>query len=202
MRAALRAGARTGQTWLMSQAVVDGTWLNEPGRWRSGGLDTLAMTTDAGTGFWRTTHYGYVRDNGHLFGRRVSGDFVAEVTVRGAYAEQYDQAGLMVRLDAERWVKAGVELLDGRQHLSVVVTHGVSDWSVLRLAEAPAAMSLRVTRSGDALQVESRPDGRLWSLHRLAFFPAKLPVLVGPMACSPDGVGFDVSFSSFRVDPR
>jgi uncharacterized protein len=39
-------------------------WLNEPARWAGEG-GRLAVTADPGTGFWRTTGYGYVRDNGH-----------------------------------------------------------------------------------------------------------------------------------------
>ncbi len=185
----------------MTGAGVDETWLNEPERWAADGLDGLTMTTGAGTDFWRTTHYGFVRDNGHFRGRRVAGDFVAEVKVRGDYTDQYDQAGLMVRLDAERWVKTGIEFVDGRQNMSAVVTHAVSDWSVVALAEPAEVLSLRLTRTGDALQIDYAVDGRLWRMHRLAFFPAGLPVRVGPMACSPDGGGFGVHFSGLRVDP-
>ena len=33
---------------------------------------------------------------------------------RGDFAAQYDQAGLMLRVDAEHWIKAGIEFADGR----------------------------------------------------------------------------------------
>ena len=35
------------------------------------------VTADAGTDFWRITGYGYIRDNGHLYGEQIGGDFVS-----------------------------------------------------------------------------------------------------------------------------
>ncbi|HTA09235.1 MAG TPA: DUF1349 domain-containing protein, partial [Streptosporangiaceae bacterium] len=73
-------------------------WINEPGQW-SAADGVLTVTADAGSDFWRTTHYGFVRDSGHVYGREVDGDFNLSVRVRGAYADQFDQAGAMVRVD-------------------------------------------------------------------------------------------------------
>ena len=82
-------------------------WLNEPPAWREE-ADALPVTTGGRTDFWRRPHYGFVRDDGHARLARAEGDFAAEVTLRGAYSELYDQAGLMLRLDAETWSKAGI----------------------------------------------------------------------------------------------
>jgi regulation of enolase protein 1 (concanavalin A-like superfamily) len=101
-------------------------WLNEPARW-FGDLDGLTVAAEAGTDFWRTTHYGYVRDSGH-FAYEELGSEIA-LRFRGEWAAQYDQAGLMLRVDDENWIKAGIERADGREWLSVVVTRGLSDWS-------------------------------------------------------------------------
>jgi hypothetical protein len=54
--------------------------------------------------------YGYITDNGHFFYLPVSGNFVFEARVDGQYAALYDQAGLMVRIDAQNWAKCGTEL--------------------------------------------------------------------------------------------
>jgi len=178
---------------------LDDQWLNEPSRWTVG-PGTLSLTTSPRTDFWRTTGYGFVRDTGHFLGRRIAGDFEAEVEVRAGYKDQYDQAGLMVRLDAEHWLKTGIELVDGRHEMSAVVTHGVSDWSITALPAPPQVLALRLLRRGDALRITFAVDGGPPQMHRLAFFPA-LPVLVGPMAASPDGAGFDVEFAGLRVDP-
>ena len=91
------------------------TWVNEPAHW-SLDNDILRVTTDFKTDFWRETHYDFVRHSGHLFGYPTSGDFTAAVRVRGAFQQLYDQAGIMVLLDEERWIKAGIEYSDAFLH--------------------------------------------------------------------------------------
>ncbi len=49
-------------------------WLNEPKTWKDE-AGTLVVTTDAKTDFWRHTHYGFVRDNAHVYFEEVTGDF-------------------------------------------------------------------------------------------------------------------------------
>ncbi|RYG21241.1 DUF1349 domain-containing protein, partial [bacterium] len=121
------------------------TWLNEPPRWTDED-GVLSVTTGDRTDFWRTTHYGFIRDDGHVYGRPVEGDFAAEVSFSGEYEALYDQAGLMLRLDERNWIKAGIEFTDGKHHLSAVVTRDFSDWSVLPLPVAPKEVRLLISR--------------------------------------------------------
>ena len=109
-------------------------WFNEPPQWQHNG-DEIHVSVAPGTDFWRKTHYGFIRDNGHLYVQRVAGDFVAEVKVAGAYRDLYDQAGLMVRIDDAHWVKTGIEFVHGVQYVSAVVTNDFSDWSVAPLPD-------------------------------------------------------------------
>ena len=132
-------------------------WLNEPPAWEATG-ETLRVTAGPRTDFWRTTHYGFVRDTGHFWFRPWDGDFVATVTVSGAYRERYDQAGLMVRLDDRVWLKCGVEFVDGRQYASAVVTREQSDWSVAPLRGDPRSLGLRVSRTGPDVEVRYAVD--------------------------------------------
>ena len=127
-------------------------WLNEPPSWDARG-GALLVTAGPQTDFWRTTHYGFVRDSGHLCFQSWDGDFVAEVKVTGAYRDQYDQAGLMVRRDERVWLKCGVEFVDGRQHASAVVTREQSDWSIAPLTGNPRSLWLRVSRTGPDVEV-------------------------------------------------
>lgn len=73
-------------------------WLNEPTEWSYSG-DRLIVKTSPKTDFWRTTHYGFIRDSGHFYFDTFSTDFVLEVSIRGNYTDLYDQAGIMLRLD-------------------------------------------------------------------------------------------------------
>lgn len=177
-------------------------WLNEPPSWREQD-GVLSMVTGDRTDFWRHTHYGFVRNNGHLRYRTVEGDFTAELTFSGAYRELYDQAGLMLRIDDRNWLKAGIEYVDGRQMLSVVVTRDFSDWSTAAGPSDPGWVQLRVSRHGTAVRVEwalpgSHPQYRLL---RLAYLPEFPSIWVGPMCCSPQRSGFEAQFRGFEVGP-
>jgi regulation of enolase protein 1 (concanavalin A-like superfamily) len=176
-------------------------WLNEPPRWRREG-DVLHVSTGEKTDFWRETHYGFIRDDGHLCFETAQGDFTAIVTVTGAYQTLYDQAGLMVRIDERNWLKTGVEFVDGKRLLSCVVTREASDWSIVSGFDAPDVLQIRLTRKGTAVQVEWAPaNSTRFETFRLAYFPLSDAVMVGPMCCSPQRAGFEARFEGFHVGP-
>jgi len=122
-------------------------WFNEPASARQSG-DQLVVRTKPKTDYWRKTFYDYVTDNGHFFFLQVAGDFTLESRVVGKYATLYDQAGLMVRIDNNNWLKCGLELVDGIGHASVVVTRDYSDWSTVRGIATNEPLSWRIVRKG------------------------------------------------------
>ena len=102
-------------------------WHHEPPAWRRDG-DTITISAVAGTDFWRKTHDGGIRDNGHFYYQPVRGDFTAEVHVRGDYRSQYDQAGLMLRQDETCWLKCGVEYVDGTEATTAQMAEDVTSF--------------------------------------------------------------------------
>jgi regulation of enolase protein 1 (concanavalin A-like superfamily) len=174
-------------------------WSNEPTTWRADN-DTITVTTDPKTDFWRKTHYGFIRDNGHFYYRPVRGDFTATVSFSGRYTAQYDQAGLMIRLDEANWLKCGIEYVDGTQQASVVVTRDYSDWSVAPLEPAPTKLWLRLTRQGEAVEVSYSLDGQTYVMIRVAYLPLADVVEVGVMCASPEGDGFTVTFKDLMIE--
>ena len=177
-------------------------WLNEPPSWRDEDR-VLSVTTGDKTDFWRETHYGFIRDDGHVRYQRVSGDFTAEVAFSGEYRALYDQAGLMVRTDERNWLKAGIEFVATRQMRSVVVTRDFSDWSKAPAPVEAEWLRLRVSRHGSAIRVEWAADepGAKFALLRLAYLPESNELGVGPMCCSPQRAGFQARFRDFAVNP-
>jgi regulation of enolase protein 1 (concanavalin A-like superfamily) len=176
-------------------------WLNAPPAWSEDSGGGLRLTTASRTDFWQKTHYGFVRDNGHFRYERVAGDFAARVRIEGDWRDQYDQAGLMVRFDADTWLKCGIEYVDGQQLASAVLTRGFSDWSVAPLDPAPPHLWIEVRRTGEAVEVaygEAQPD-RLLRLGALTSAPE---LDVGVMAASPEGGGFDVVLRDFAIERR
>lgn len=180
--------------------LANGIWLNEPQVWREAD-GVLEVTTDARTDFWRETHYGFTRDSGHLLAVTTAGEFTAQLRVQASYEQLYDQAGIMVRLNAERWLKAGIELSDGHAMLSSVLTNGRSDWATGPYAGDASDFWMRVTVSRGVLRVQVSADGVLWPLVRLAPFPEAATCQVGPMCCTPERAGLKVRFSEFRLSP-
>ena len=173
-------------------------WYNEPREWTVEG-DRVTMVADPVTDFWRKTDCGEIRDNGHFYFRHITGDFSAQVRFSGQYAVLYDQAGLMVRVDEENWVKCGVEFVNGIQHASAVVTRDYSDWSVVPLASNPATLWLRVSRRGSTIEVHTSLDGNHYTMIRSAYLKRAETVQVGLMCAAPEGAGFPVTFEGFAV---
>jgi uncharacterized protein len=176
----------------------DGIWLNEPERWTAQG-DSLQIVTDKATDFWRETHYGFNRDSGHFLGFPTAEAFSAELRVQGDFQALYDQAGIMVRVDAHHWVKAGIEFSDGRTMLGSVLTDGRSDWATAPYEHDASDFWMRATVANGVLRLQASADGKLWPLMRLAPFAKASSYLVGPMACTPERAGLEVAFSTFRL---
>jgi hypothetical protein len=135
-------------------------WLNPPAKWSAeGGI--IAFDVMPKTDYWRTTHYGYVRDTGPFCFREAAGDFVATVKVEGTYRELYDQAGLMIRIDPKTWIKSGIEFVNGTQNVSTVVTRDSSDWSVM-----PCPRRRRPSGSSSSARPTTSRRGTRWTGRR------------------------------------
>lgn len=183
-----------------AQSLPSMRWLNAPKK-ATITASKVQVQVDGGTDFWRVTHYGFIRDNGHFLYQEQEGDFVAKVKVVGHYQDLYDQAGLMIRLDEKNWIKTGIEYVKGVQNVSAVVTREVSDWSVVPRQDSPAAVWLTLLRKGDYVEIQYSFDNKDFRMLRLAYFPPTpgKKVQIGLMCAAPDGKGFPVEFEDFSV---
>jgi regulation of enolase protein 1 (concanavalin A-like superfamily) len=176
-------------------------WLNEPVGWQRTN-DVLRVTVDPGTDFWRATGYGYIHDNGHVYGEVFPGDLDVSVRLRGTFAHQYDQAGIMLRADERTWLKTGVEFFEGRPRLSTVLTLGWSSWMVADLPAELDEITLRMSRRGEAVEIRYAAGEGPAELAALVFMPPDREMLAGIMCAAPEGSGFIVSFYDLRVAGR
>jgi regulation of enolase protein 1 (concanavalin A-like superfamily) len=175
-------------------------WYNEPSTW-SGDARRLQAIVAPNTDFWRITHYDFIRDSGPFFFTTAAGDFEASVKVSGEYRELYHQAGLMIRIDEENWIKTGIEYVNGVQQVSAVVTRIVSDWSVVPRTDNPASVWLKLLRKGDYVEISYSFDNTNFLLLRLAYFPPGAGVQIGPFAAAPGEQSFQVIFENFTISP-
>lgn len=115
----------------MAQSLEKMQWFNEPEQWEIKN-NTLLMDVTPQTDYWRISHYGFTVDDAPFLYALRGGEFEVKVKISGDYQARFDQAGLMLRIDHENYIKAGIEFVDGKYNLSTVVTHHTSDWSIIR----------------------------------------------------------------------
>jgi len=174
------------------------TWMNQPAAVSRAG-NKLAVKSLAKTDFWRKTFYGYITDNGHFLHLAKEGDFSFEARINGQYASLYDQAGLMVRLDAENWMKCGTEFFDGKRHASVVFTRDFSDWSTMPDLSETAPVWWRAVRKKDSIETLCSLDGKKFTSVRQGYFPPNVSVEVGIMCAAPEGPGFEAVLDELKL---
>lgn len=178
-----------------------GTWTTPPVH-HVATEDGLAVTAREGSDAWRVTSYGFIHDSEHALLAPFEQDRAMEVSFRLDFAAQFDQAGLFIRTDETTWIKAGIEWSDGQESLGAVVTRGVSDWS---LSPTPGwdgrVVTVRASRSGDAVTIRARVDEEPWRLVRVAPLDADAVVSAGPYCCAPTRSGLTVHFTSWRTTP-
>ena len=182
-----------------SQFVTpDAQWLNEP-TWHAG-EDELEMHAVEGSDLWQHTSYGFVRDSGHALLHPVGPGQACEVDLLANMSEQFDQAGLLVRVNPTLWLKTGLELADESLGVSAVLTNGRSDWSTSPADEWMGTwVRFRVSVGRDSLTVRVRPEGGEWRLVRLVPFMPSGPIRVGPYSCSPSRAGYVARFRNLAM---
>jgi regulation of enolase protein 1 (concanavalin A-like superfamily) len=179
---------------------ASGEWTVAPAAVRVDGSDLLVRPRE-NSDLWQVTSYGFVHDDGHGLLVDLPDGTAVEVSFLADFTAQFDQAGILVRADETHWVKSGVEFADGAPQVGAVVTRDVSDWSTAPFPEWHGReVTVRVSRSGDALTVRARAGGD-WQLVRLAPIDPALTWRAGPFCCSPTHGGLEVRFTGFAVGP-
>ncbi len=173
-------------------------WFNEPSSWEVED-GNLKMQVTPQSDYWRITHYGFTVDDGPFYYTTRGGEFEVSVKITGNYKTRFDQMGLMLRIDEEHWIKTGIEYVDGVYNFSTLVTDVHSSWSVVELAEKPESLWLKAIRRIDAVEIFYSLDGVNYKMSNVAYLPENKAVMVGMMAASPDGDGFNALFESFSV---
>lgn len=181
-----------------AQSLEKMQWFNEPEKWEVKNK-TLSMFVTPQSDYWRISHYGFTVDDAPFYYTTYGGEFEVKVKITGDYKARFDQMGLMLRIDHENYIKTGIEFVDGKYNLSTVVTHKTSDWSVIELDKKISYVWIKAVRRIDAVEVFYSFDDKTYTMMRNAYLQDNTPVMVGLMAASPDGNGFEAKFESFKV---
>ena len=181
-----------------AQSLDKMQWFNEPTKWEIKN-NSLTMNVTPQSDYWRVSHYGFTVDDAPFLYTMRGGEFEVKVKVTGDYTARFDQAGLMLRIDHENYIKAGIEFVDGKYNLSTVVTHHTSDWSIIALDRPVPFVWIKAVRRLDAIEVFYSFDDVTYTLMRNAWMPDNQPIMVGVMAACPDGNGFKARFDNFSI---
>lgn len=190
----------TDQESLSPNAFLErATWTTAPANVVAN-AGAVVVTAVEASDAWQTTSYGFVRDDAHGALVPVGARFSIEVSFLLDYTGAYDQAGVLVRVSPTEWIKAGVEVSDGRPQVGAVVTHGTSDWSVAPVPEWQGkVVTVRASRDGDALTIRARAEGEDWRLIRLAYLDPAADASAGLYLCAPSRAGLSVRFTGVEL---
>ena len=181
-----------------AQTLEKMQWFNEPEKWTVEN-QALSMFVTPKSDYWRISHYGFTVDDAPFYYALYGGEFEVKVKITGDYKNRFDQAGLMLRIDEQNYIKAGIEFVDGVYNLSTVVTHKTSDWSVIALENPVPFIWIKAVRRLDAVEVFYSFDDKTYTMMRNAWMQDNTPMMVGVMGACPDGDGFNVKFENFKV---
>lgn len=182
-------------------APDDFFWLNQPDiRFEQG---ILSFSTSGETDFWQRTHYGFSRDDGHAMLTSLSSNFTISVKTSFEYKTQFDQCGLLLRIDALNWIKMSAEKEDSETNRlgSVVTNLGYSDWATSDVSGNIGEIWYKVKSTENDFILSSSLDGVVWTQMRIAHLHSRQrPINAGIYACSPKEGGFSVEFSELDIE--
>ena len=193
-------------------------WINPPQEFVVGPSE-ITLQTEPGTDFWKKTFFGFQYDNAHALVLNRSDNFTFSVSIECGYKSPFDQAGIIIWIDENNWIKASMEYEnEDFSRLGAVVTNeGYSDWST-RDSPSLARVEFRVSRRGPDFMIEAR-TGSSWEQLRISHLSAlgettkqmgitrSDELLAGPSvevgiyACSPGKSQFEAKFSQWACVP-
>eukprot|EP00930_Biecheleria_cincta_P058201 TRINITY_DN44053_c0_g1_i1.p1 TRINITY_DN44053_c0_g1~~TRINITY_DN44053_c0_g1_i1.p1 ORF type:complete len:231 (+),score=28.48 TRINITY_DN44053_c0_g1_i1:53-745(+) len=203
-------------------------WSHEPSSWkRADDGSELEIVPDTGKDYWARTYYSplLIKSNAPALLCEIPAKQEATLELEFTLhpVEQFDQAGALVLIDENTWVKAGIEYCDGAPRLSCVVTNGgFSDWSTQMLESVH--LRLRVHKllpgedQGPAMVLEFAQGGKheesgpalkkaktgTWTFVRIASVRSgEKAWRMGPFAASPiEQKGGKAVFHKLNIGPR
>jgi regulation of enolase protein 1 (concanavalin A-like superfamily) len=178
---------------MLLERLKDFFWLNDPLDvcFNDKGMNVLSREK---TDFWQAAHHKFCRDNGHFFYTRRQGDFSLAVKWSFPALRQFQQCGLMVRIDECNWIKASLMYDDaGTPRLGSSVTQmGYSDWASQTLEREVTEIWYHLKRVNGDYVVSYSLDGASFRQIRLVhLIHDETEVKAGAYACSPSLSGFE-----------
>lgn len=129
------------------ESLTDFEWYNEPEN-VTFEEKNVKITAKPQTDFWQALHHQIKKDNAHFFYKTLKGDFTLIVKWLFNTAEQFNQCGIMARVDERNWFKASVmSKSKSRPEIGSCVTiGGYSDWAGAPVFKMPGKIFYKLER--------------------------------------------------------
>ncbi len=172
--------------------LIDFEWYNEPENviFLDQEMKILAYPK---TDFWQSQQHKIKKDNGHLFFKRVDGNFVLRVKWRFDRTDLFKQCGLMVRLDERNWFKASLlcQTNDNPEIGTCLTVSGHSDWAGCVLQKKPTSISYKIERRDNDFVCFYSTDEQKYIRLRQFYLPCVDQIKVGAYIASPQNENFE-----------
>ena len=179
------------------------TWLNPPQKLEELEGGGYRITTGAATDFFNDPTGSHMKQNGHLWYKEVSGDFIVRACIRPQFGHVWDAGCVMVRKDANIWAKLCYERTDfGPDAIVSVVTKNVSD-DANGVEITAEAVHLQIVRKGNVFAMHYAPDDVNWQMVRIFSLDVAKdePLQVGINSQCPGGESTTIDVLSFAIIP-
>lgn len=177
-------------------------WMRAPGLYTVT-VDRVEIVTESKTDLWQRTYYHFRNDSAPVLQLRTKEKFFSfTVKVYSDCRHRFDQAGIVMYLGPDCWLKASMEYENEQiQRLgSVVTNNGYSDWSSTDYDAAVRTMWFRLSRREDDFCVENSADGvRFHQMRVCHMFGLPEEVTCGIYACSPEESSARAVFSEMQL---
>lgn len=177
---------------MILENLKDFEWYNEPENVVFSGQE-MKISAGAPTDFWQSLQHGFAKDDGHFFFKRIAGDFCSVVKWSFEKADNFNQCGIMIRIDERNWFKSSVMYQDSaRPEIGSCVTNcGFSDWAGVPLPQGVEEIFYKVVRRGDDFAAFYSLDGENFIRLRQFYLINILPeIKTGAYICAPQDIDF------------
>ncbi len=177
-------------------------WTNEPKEYFISD-SRIEFVTENNTDLWQRTYYKFRNDNAPILQTKTDEiEFSFTTKVEFNSNSNFDQAGIVVYLDSENWIKSSIEYGDeNSSYLGAVVTNnGYSDWSTSQISSKIKSIWFRLSRRDSDFCIETSFDGISFKHIRIChIFNLGKTVNFGLYACSPENGSFKATFTNFEM---
>ena len=165
--------------------------------------NTLEFITEPNTDLWQNTYYGFQHDNAPFVQINICKKYFSfTIKVKYLSEKRFDQAGIILYLDSNNWLKASVEYenSDISRLGSVVTNNGFSDWATVDISSNIKEMYYRLSRRENDFCIENASDGKNFKQMRICHMnKATDKINFGIYACSPETSSFKATFTHLEI---